>query len=164
MQITYQEVFETVGRVQSQTREFEDLSPDHQKLAASIATIAAKSVIELLERNSNRIVMNDDSSPFPLVFAEWAQQYNPKTHFERFLTIMLWLKEQENVTEVTTSEIAYMYEKARWKKPANLADVFAKGAEKLFFAEADTDHEEGLKQWRMTRTGYQYINNKHMEA
>lgn len=164
MDITYQEVYKVVGRVQSRNPQFSEMSLDHQKLTASIATVAAQSVLELLEQNSSSIVPADDRSDFPLIFAEWAQRFIIKTHTDRFLAIMLWFREQENLHEVTTSIITYMYEKARWKKPANLADVFSKGADKLYFAEAETESEEGLKQWRMTRTGYDYIIDKETEV
>lgn len=163
MNITYEEVYKAVGRVQSQNPDFAQMPQEHQKLTASIATVAVQTVLEILDNNPKEIVPAQEQSDFPLVFAEWAQRFLIKTHFDRFLAIMLWYRERENLHEVTTSDITYMYEKARWKKPANFADVFAKGADKLYFTETEAESEDGLKQWCMTRTGYEYIKDKELE-
>jgi hypothetical protein len=163
MNLTYEEVYKAVGRVQSQNPEFAQMPEDHQKLTASIATVAAQTVLELLNNKSSDIITVQEETDFPVVFAEWAQRFTIKTHFDRFLAVMLWFRERESLQEVTTADITYMYEKARWKKPANFADVFSKGADKLYFT-TETESEDGLKQWRMTRTGYDYITNMMREV
>lgn len=103
---------------------------------------------------------------FPETFGEWAKHYNLKSHFDRFLAIAVYQFERHGKSNFDTGTITEAYEKARWAKPKNMADVFAKAAapDKLYFAEAENaDAESGLKQWRITRTGYEYFNSLKME-
>ncbi|MCZ7547172.1 MAG: hypothetical protein M5R40_28260 [Anaerolineae bacterium] len=104
----------------------------------------------------------------PETFAEWADHYTLKTHFERFLAATVYLLERKQVQAVTTSDITRMYEKARWPKPKNLADVFAKAAQKVLFTEAedlpDVSSDEGLKMWRLTQRGYNYFQTLRQEV
>jgi hypothetical protein len=66
----------------------------------------------------------------------------------------------EGKQEFTTVDIGNMYEKAYWKKPANMADVFAKSAQRLYFAPVEErESDDGLKLWHMTGTGYDQLKS-----
>lgn len=129
-----------------------------------VSEISTKAVLNLLGANKKGATDIVQQMDFPVVFAEWAQQFALKTHHERFLAAMFYLREREDVRAVSTAEIAAMYTKARWKKPANLADTFAKGAERLLFAEAEGASPDGLKLWTLTRTGYEHLMSLKMEV
>lgn len=100
---------------------------------------------------------------FPVVFAEWAQDYVLKTHYDKVLAIMLYCMETEGQEQFTTSDIAFMYDKARWKKPANLADTLSKGAERIYFTEAG-ENEDSNKLWMLTQTGYTHLQTIKIEV
>ena len=164
LNVTDHEIEQAVQNAQRHIYDPNTPIQDAAELVTIISNIATKATIKLLRHelgSENNAI--DDFSPFPIVFAEWAQQYAIKTHYDRFLAIMNYLREQENVSRATTSDIAKMYDRARWKKPANLADVFAKGAERILFAEAEVESEDGLKLWQMTRTGYEHLINLKVE-
>lgn len=93
-------------------------------------------------------------------FAEWAGKYQIENHYDRFMAIALYLLEIEGVESITTNDISRMYAKARWQKPKNLADVFAKAAEKLYFTDIEEESSDGLKLWKLTRTGYTYFRSR----
>lgn len=130
------------------------------------AVASALATLELLGIRSDR-EDNGTSAPmlFPQTFGEWAQQFDLKTHFDRFIAITMYLHEQKQTQAINTNDIAQMYNKARWQKPKNMADVFAKGAERMYFAEADdvVTSDDGLKMWRLTRTGYNHLQGLRME-
>lgn len=162
LDFTDDEMVATIERIQSEIPEFQGLSRERQVAITSIAKLTTKSVLELFQRKSKGVISLDLRSPFPTVFAEWAQQFVLKTHFDRYLAIMLYLRDYESTSIVTTSDVARMYDKSRWKKPANLADVFSKGAERIYFI--DIESEEGLKQWQITRSGYDHLMSLKTEV
>lgn len=130
-----------------------------------VASIAA--MLQLIGIRDEEFAADDAASPLmlPQTFAEWASDYNLTTHYDRFLAAMVWLFRRGPKT-ATTTDIREMYDKARWKQPANAADVLAKGAEHMYFAEAeDTEGgNDGLKLWRLTRTGYEYFGSLRFET
>ena len=143
---------------------YKDESPnDPETLLQMASAIATKATLKILGANIDGGNLSQSPIDFPLIFAEWAQKYNLKTHFDRFLAIMVYLREKEAQATVSTADIGRMYDKARWRKPANMADVFAKGADRIYFAEADAD-DDGLKLWQMTRTGYDYLTSLRVEV
>lgn len=124
---------------------------------------AVMAVLELTGLRDPNMAKTEDARSIlslPETFAEWATNFNLSTHYDRFLAIMVWLFER-GVTTVTTAEILEMYDKARWKRPANAADVFSKGAQRIYFAEVTepNDGEIGLKSWRLTRTGFRHLSD-----
>lgn len=165
MLVTHEQVLETVNRVQAELPESANWTAEEKQLANLLATVATKSVLELLQQKqagapTNHVADGD----FPVVFAEWAQQFTIKTHYDRFCAIMWYLREHKSERQVSTTEISQMYEKSRWKKPKNLADVFAKGAERLLFTEANRQSDEGLKLWEITKTGHDHLMSLQMEV
>lgn len=137
---------------------------DPDEMVEKLAMIATRAALELMgaKVGDNQEIFVEEM-PFPVVFGEWAQQFVLKTHFDRVLAIMVYLFEKEKKETLTTNDIGRMYDKARWKKPANLADVFAKGAERLLFSEAEDNSEDGLKTWRITRTGFKHLTELRVE-
>src|SRR5262245_4201431 len=90
------------------------------------------SVLAMLELMGDQIEGASESptrtnNALPETFAEWASHFSLKTHFERFLAILVYLFDRGKPA-VTTNDVLTMYEKARWSKPANAADILAKGA------------------------------------
>lgn len=101
----------------------------------------------------------------PETFVEWAARFNIKNHYDRFVVIAAYLYENKNIQAVNINYVTQMYEKARWAKPKNFADVFAKAADKVYFAEAEgIEPEDNLKMWQLTHTGYSYFQGLHMEG
>lgn len=161
-QPTPSEIQDVVVRVK-QSLHNTDILPEHLDSVASTMAF-----FELLNAsNSNGQRKNDPSVGimFPATFAEWTQRFSVKNHYERFLAATVYLMEQEGIKAVNTGHVGKMYEKARWKKPANMADVFAKAAEKVYFVEAPQEmvEEDGLKMWQITRTGYEYFQSLSLE-
>jgi hypothetical protein len=171
IKISDNDIFRAVNEVKRQyATDYPVKDGDVEALMSWLAAVSAKTTLNLLGANvgmPNREMVNSDidsaERPFPLIFAEWAQQFVLKTHFDKVLAIMLYLREHKGADMVNTADVIRMYEKARWKRPANMADVFAKGAERIYFTEAEETTEEGLKMWQMTRTGYDYVLDKRME-
>src|SRR5690348_15660523 len=152
-EISLEEIREAIIRAKDEAR----LSGVEREHIDAVA--AALAILELTGLRSTKDFTDDQSSAFvslPETFAEWTDRYNISTHTDRFLSVIVYLYERGKES-VTTADIQEMYEKARWKKPANAADVFAKGADKKLFAEAEGQNSEGLKLWRITRTGYRYF-------
>jgi hypothetical protein len=103
---------------------------------------------------------NGDGLGFEETFAEWASNYALSSHIDRFLAASVFLREKKGLRTVNVALIGEMYDKARWDKPKNLADVFGKAAERMFFTEGEVNDEQThLKAWQVTRTGYDYFQS-----
>lgn len=128
-----------------------------ENLDAVASTLATLALLGVRSKEANTIPST--IAVFPETFAEWSQHFDLKTHFDRFIAVAVYLFEQKQIKAVNTSDVAQMYSKARWQKPKNMADVFAKAAERILFAEAEdvTLSDEGLKAWQLTQTGYKYL-------
>lgn len=94
----------------------------------------------------------------PETTAEWGKRFEDLSHTDKFVAIAGRLYEKTGQYIVTTDDVISVYEKARWKKPANPADAIAKAANRIFFAEPEEDDlpESDLKLWQFTRTGFNY--------
>ena len=100
----------------------------------------------------------------PQTFGEWAGGFTLDSHYDRFLAVAVYLFEQKEVQTITTADIVGYYDKARWDKPKNCADVFAKSAQKMLFTENETEEGKGIKgQWTITQTGYDYFQGLKKE-
>ncbi len=135
------------------------VKPEHADAVA--ATMATLELLRASGSDHSATVL-PTAVAFQETFAEWAQQYDLGTHIARFAAIAYYLFKNEGVQAVNTSDMGRMYDKARWKRPVNLADVFAKGAQKLYFVEAEENagtSEDGPKLWRLTSTGYNYLQS-----
>jgi len=154
-----------VIRAQSEIHPSGSPVEDADHFISIVSQISTRATLDLLGvemgNNTQEVVAG---MPLKQTFREWADQFTLKTHFDRFLAIMVYLWEKENRGTFVTTDITRMYDKARWKKPANMADVFAKGADRIFFAEADEVSVDGQKLWQMTRTGYEHLMNLQVEV
>jgi hypothetical protein len=110
-------------------------------------------------------VRNEQTSPqFEETFSEWAAHYNIQSHVDRFVAIAVYLLDRQQQRSLDTEIAIQMYKEARWKQPHNPADVFSKGAARLFFAVSkETDEKSSLKQWGLTKTGYQHLSSLKKE-
>lgn len=134
-------------------------------LDAVAAVITVLEVIGLRGADSSVEVSSSGIlSALPETFAEWANHYTIKTHYDRLLAIAVYLLQRGTET-LTTADVHRMYEKARWRKPANPADTFAKAAEQMLVTEAEdpSESDDGLKLWRITRTGFQYFEGLRID-
>lgn len=96
----------------------------------------------------------------PLTFLEWTNQFQLDGHREKFLAAAVYLYREHSVREITAGAIMELYEKARWPKPQNSADVLGKAANKGLFTEAEIDghRDDSRKTWRLTRSGIAYFD------
>jgi hypothetical protein len=132
------------------------------------AVAAALAAVELLNNTEaeEQPTQMKSTPRLPETFGEWARKYALKSATDHFLAIAVYLYEFKQMEAITIHDIAQMYDKARWEKPKNLPDVFAKAAQRLHFAETDEPAEAGtksLKMWRITRTGYDYLDSIRKE-
>jgi len=98
--------------------------------------------------------------PLRETIAEWAHQFSGLNHMDRFNAAASYLFEERHKDTFDTDDIIEIYSKARWNKPSNPADIMAKAAKRLFFAEADEDKSDrGMKLWQLTNTGYDYYKS-----
>jgi hypothetical protein len=148
--ITDEEILEAILAVKSE-QSLVHMSPKNIE-----AFVAVKATLKLLAQSSKSLQTTNNLPS--LTFAEWAAQYNLKTHYDRFVAIAIH-KVNEGVDAIDTKDIELMYQKARWSLPKNLADVFAKAAKQMLFTEADDPSERSLKAWRLTRTGHNHFEN-----
>lgn len=104
------------------------------------------------------------SFDIPETFAEWTENFDLKSHVDRFMVIGLYLLEKENIQLVDSDIILAKYRSARWELPTNPADIFYKASKRHFVTESETlGAENGLKKWRLTRTGYQFAQSLKKE-
>lgn len=130
---------------------------------------AVTAVLAVFDMTGLRDAQDDSQATSPTLiipetYAEWADNYNISTHYDRFLAAAVWLYNRGQAT-LTTTDILEMYDRARWKKPKNAADVFAKAAQRLYFTEAEEESNENdsQKSWRLTRTGLSYFQSLKYE-
>ncbi|MBN1681315.1 MAG: hypothetical protein JW966_13615 [Anaerolineae bacterium] len=92
----------------------------------------------------------------PETFSEWAEQYALTSHRKRFVAIAVYCYRTSGQVHFDTHNMIEMYNKARWEKPTNPADIIAKAANSRFFEVSST--ENGLKKWQLTKTGFKYLD------
>jgi hypothetical protein len=95
----------------------------------------------------------------PETFAEWANHFDLQSHIDRFVATALYLMEYQNQALFTKNHIVSLYEKARWSKPKNPADVLGKAATQMFFEEVSVSEEDGSKTWRLTKSGLRHLES-----
>ena len=122
------------------------------------ATASVIATIELLTNGNSKTAVQNSKKDFQETFAEWADRYLMESHYDRFLAVAIYLREQKQVMGVNSANIGQLFDKARWSKPKNFADVFAKAAQKRLFVESDDTSADG-KLWQVTRTGYDYFQS-----
>lgn len=151
MNIPIEQVHEVVKSVQEEVRNSAIPIEDIDMVSATIA------MMRLSEKagnmNGNAPVINDDFG-LPLTFVEWTDGYEISSHAHQFLAVAVYLYEEEKTTAFDHNIVMEFYDKARWKKPKNPADVIGKAANKGYFTETENDNDDGKKIWRITRTGY----------
>lgn len=145
----------------------------NEALAAGVAPENLESVVAIIalrnlneeEQSNSFFTMPSESMDLEETLAEWASQFTLKTHVDRFVAIAWYLFDKQKITAVNTGDVMNNYQKARWDKPKNPADVFGKAAEKLFFTEYEGGEpsENGLKLWRLTTTGRKYLESLKKE-
>src|SRR5579859_3751238 len=130
IEVVHQAVLSARDRVMSA-----GIAPDEVDLVASV--VAA---LELVGVGSGPGVTQSTPAGVPAfreTFAEWAAHFKLESNYDRFLAVAVYLREHKQVMEVNIEIIAEMFDKARWPKPKNLADTFAKAAQKRYFGEAE---------------------------
>lgn len=109
-------------------------------------------------------VDHDNALHFEETLAEWATEYNLESHVDRFVAIAGYLLDKQEQRSLDTEIVVSMYKEARWKQPQNPADVFSKAAARLFFTgNSNIEGRSSLKQWALTRTGYQHLSSLRRE-
>jgi len=129
--------------------------------ASAVASVVA--ALQLLGNDGTQAQQASVPMNLTETFAEWAASFNLESHYDRFLAATVYLYDQKQMQSVNTSDVIRIFDNARWEKPKNPADVFAKAAKKMHFTEADSAGEDGLKRWRLTRTGYNYFQSLRKE-
>ncbi len=162
--IFIERVVEAVKRAKRDALQIDGIETEPELFDAVAATLA---VLELTGLGTAETPIANEAESvmaLPETFAEWASHFNISTHYDRILAMMVYLH-KNGKTSVTTSDIIGMYDKARWEKPANVADFLAKGAQRMLFTEAENTekNESSLKLWRITRTGHSYFQSLKYE-
>lgn len=149
-----QEVERVRVEVSSQVR-------DPKNVEAIVSIVTAGNLLSTNGRNMHH------SSVAPIdvteTFAEWASRYDIVSHTDRFLAVAVYLY-NKGEQDISTNRIMEMYSKARWMKPKNPADVIGKAANNKLFTESDVQPEDGPRNWRITRTGFENFQGLHSQG
>jgi len=89
---------------------------------------------------------------------EFLKKKGLKTHTDRVVGMAYYLDKYKGVDPFNVKDIEEMYEEARIQPPKNLSDIVAKQAKRGLFIEAK-EKKDGLKAWRISALGIEYIES-----
>lgn len=115
-------------------------------------------VIDLIQSLSEKLSAHDSYvlKKDPLI--EFLKKKGLGTHTDRVVGMAYYLDKYKGVDPFNVKDIEEMYEEARIQPPKNLSDIVAKQAKRGLFIELK-DKKDGLKAWRISAPGIEYIES-----
>jgi len=115
------------------------------------------SIVEILEMLIGKYKVHseitDKISPL-----EFIKQKKLESHSDRVVGLAYYLFKFKGVDRFTVKDIEKMYDEARLVPPKNFSDIISKASKKGYFIECK-EKIDGLKAWKISKEGIEYIES-----
>lgn len=89
---------------------------------------------------------------------EFIRQKKLESHIDRVVGLAYYLFKYNGIDSFTVKDIEKMYEKARLVPPKNFSDIVSKAGKRGYFIESK-EKIDGLKAWKISKDGIEYIES-----
>lgn len=88
---------------------------------------------------------------------EFIKQKGAKSHTDRLVTMAAYMYLHEGMREFTKPDLDTHYEQALLAGPKNMRDTISRNRKKAYITDSGRKSEEGLKLFRITQDGLDYV-------